>query len=399
MAGSEPFTGLTVLSLEQATVLPYLTYRLALDGARVIRIEDPVKGDPNRYVGENMLGDERMRTYFLPINAGKKAITLNLAHPRGQVILKDLLRCLPVDVFCTNQLPKNYAKLGISYEELRAVKPDLIWVGVTGFGPSSNEAAYDPVLQARSGLMDLNGEASGPPLVTGIPFIDMGASEHAYGFIMKALYKRAVTGEGSRLDLSMFQSALSWLTVPISLSVTFGRHLRRHGNTHEFFAPVSVYETSDGYVYVAVGNDRQWRSLISLAPFAHLDKPEYATNAGRIADVTKLNAAINEVTRTFSAAGIVELLKNAQIPVSEVRSIEEVVEDPLVKEALLYAYDEHTDFKLTLAPPPYLTSYLEACGGKLSFPPRFGEHNEEIYGAVLGLGAEELSELRREQII
>ncbi|MGB9846423.1 MAG: CoA transferase, partial [Desulfotomaculales bacterium] len=144
MAGSDPFTGLTVLSLEQATVLPYLTYRLALDGARVIRIEDPVRGDPNRYVGENRLGDERMRTYFLPINAGKRAVTLNLAHPRGQAILKELLSRLPVDVFCTNQLPKNYAKLGIGYEELRAVKPDLIWVGVTGFGPSSNEAAYDP---------------------------------------------------------------------------------------------------------------------------------------------------------------------------------------------------------------------------------------------------------------
>jgi formyl-CoA transferase len=388
-----------VLSLEQATVLPYLTYRLALDGARVIRIEDPVRGDPNRYVGENRLGDERMRTYFLPINAGKKAVTLNLAQPRGQAILKDLLRRLPVDVFCTNQLPKNYAKLGISYGELQAVKPDLSWVGVTGFGPSSNEAAYDPVLQARSGLMDLNGEAAGPPLVTGIPFIDMGASEHAYGLIMKALYKRAVTGEGSRLDLSMFQSALSWLTVPISLAVTFGKHLRRRGNTHEFFAPVSVYETSDGYVYVAVGNDRQWRSLVSLPPFAHLDEPVYATNVGRIADVTNLNVAINEVTRTFTANEIVELLKNAQVPVSEVRSIAKVVEDPLVREAFLYADDQRTGFRLTLAPPPYHTSFLETNGGKLSFPPRFGEHNEEIYGSVLGLGAEELSELRQEQII
>ncbi|MGB9903957.1 MAG: CaiB/BaiF CoA transferase family protein, partial [Desulfotomaculales bacterium] len=370
-----------------------------LDGARVIRIEDPVRGDPNRYVGENRLGDERMRTYFLPINAGKRAVTLNLAHPRGQAILKELLSRLPVDVFCTNQLPKNYAKLGIGYEELRAVKPDLIWVGVTGFGPSSNEAAYDPVLQARSGLMDLNGEADGPPLVTGVPFIDMGASEHAYGLIMKALYKRAVTGEGSRLNLSMFQSALSWLTVPISLAVTFGKHLRRRGNTHEFFAPVSVYETSDGYVYLAVGNDRQWRSLVSLPPFTHLNEPVYATNVGRIADVTNLNAAINDITRTFTTNEIVELLKNAQVPVSEVRSIAKVVEDPLVKEAFLYADDQRTGFRLTLAPPPYHTSYLETSGGKLSFPPRFGEHNEEIYGSVLGLGAKELSELRQEQVI
>lgn len=399
MTEDKLFAGITVLSLEQATVVPYLTYRLAMDGARVIRIEDPARGDPNRYVGDNRLGEEGMNIYFLPINAGKEAVTLNLARPRGRELLRDLIVKLKADIFCTNQLPKNYAKLGIDYESLRAVKPDLIWLGVTGFGPGSNEAAYDPVLQARSGMMDLNGEPSGPPLATGVPFIDMGASDHGYGLIMKALYRRAVTGEGGRTDLSMFQSALSWLTVPISLAATFAKTVRRHGNTHEFFAPVSVFRTRDGYAYMAVGSDRQWQSLTSLPSFAGLGRPEYETNAGRIGDAAGIMAAIEEITSTFSTGDLISLLREAQIPVSEVKSVAEVVRDGQVAEMLLKASDQLSGFDLTLAPPPHTTPHLVSRGGRMAFPPRFGQHNREIYGGALGIGGEELEVLKREGII
>ena len=193
---TNPFKKLTILSLEQATVLPYLTYRLAMDGCRVIRLEHPVYGDPNRMVGENFLGEERMNQYYMAINSGKEALTLNLGDPDGVALLDELLVKLNVDIFATNQLPRNYDKLSISYERLSAVKPDLIWLGVTGFGPESNEAAYDPILQARGGLMELTGEAGADPQVVGIPLPDMGTSEHAYGLLMKALYERSVTGRG-----------------------------------------------------------------------------------------------------------------------------------------------------------------------------------------------------------
>ncbi len=149
---------ITILSLEQATVVPYLTFRLAQDGMKIIRLEHPVYGDPNRMIGENVLGEERMNAYFLCINAGKKAVTLNLAEPEGQKIFRLLIEKLNVDIFTTNQLPKNYKKLGIDYDALKSLKPDLIWLGVTGFGPDNNEAAYDPILQARSGLMEMTGE-------------------------------------------------------------------------------------------------------------------------------------------------------------------------------------------------------------------------------------------------
>jgi formyl-CoA transferase len=393
------FKDITVLSLEQATVVPYLTYRLAQDGMNVIRLEHPVYGDPNRMVGENILNEERMNAYFLCINAGKKALTLNLAAPEGQNIFKSLLQKLDVDIFITNQLPKNYLKLGIDYEMVKDSKPDIIWMGVTGFGPDSNEGAYDPILQARSGLMELTGEASGDPQVLGIPLPDMGTSEHAYGLLMKALFQREKTGLGSRLDVSMFESSVSWLTVPITLTASFDKQITRRGNTHEFFCPVSVYQTRDGFIYLAVGNDKQWKALVAQKGFQVLDKPEYEKNAGRIKEVQKINAAINTITQQRSSAELIEMFNAITVPVSEIKAISDVINDPLVKRKLIRSKDSVSGKTITLAPPPYMTSHLEKSESMLTFPPRFGEQNKEIYGRKLGYSESQLSELKEKGVI
>ncbi len=395
----ELFKELNVLSLEQATVLPYLTYRLAHDGMNVIRLEHPVYGDPNRLIGKNILGEERMNAYYLCINAGKKALTLNLADEVGQKIFRSLIQQFKVDIFATNQLPRNYPKLGIDYETLKALKPDIIWLGVTGFGPDSNEAAYDPILQARSGLMELTGEPDSDPQVLGIPLPDMGTSEHAYGLLMKALYKRQATGEGSCINLSMFESSVSWLTVPITFTASFGQTISRRGNTHEFFAPVSVYPSKNGYVYLAVGNDRQWKSMVAQEMFASLDKPEYEKNAGRIGDVNSLNQAINAITQNYTSEELIELFSSITVPISKIKNICEVISDPLVDRRLLFATDPVTGKQITLAPPPNMTSFLEQSDRQLSFPPRFGEHNKDIYGHKLGYSKDELSNLRERGII
>jgi len=393
------FKDLTVLSLEQATVAPYLTYRLAQDGMNVVRLEHPVYGDPNRFIGENVLDEKRMNSYFLTINSGKKALTLNLADPQGREIFKKLIQQLKVDIFVTNQLPKNYEKLGIAYELMKEIKPDIIWLGLTGFGPDSNEGAYDPILQARSGLMELTGEADGEPQVTGIPLPDMGTSEHGYGLLMKALFKRAVTGEGTRIDLSMFESTVSWLTVPIALSKSFGATISRRGNTHEFFSPVSVYKTSNGFVYLAVGNDRQWKSMVSQSMFKSLAKEEYNNNQGRIADVVNLNKAINAITEKHTSEELIELFNSITVPISKIKNVNEVVEDPLVERRILTCKDPKTGTKVTLAPPPNMTPFLEECDQKLSFPPRFGEQNQEIYGDVLGYDEATLVSFKEKGII
>jgi formyl-CoA transferase len=393
------FKNITVLSLEQATVLPYLTLRLVEDGANVIRMEHPIYGDPNRRVGDDVLKEDRMFSYYLSINAGKKALTLDIGTPEGKQILKDLILKLKVDIFSTNQLPRNYAKLGIEYEMLKKIKEDIIWLGMTGFGPQNNEAAYDPVLQARGGLMELTGEKGGTPQVMGIPLPDMGASEHGYGLLMKALFKRAVTGQGSRIDLSMFESTVSWLTQAITHTVSFNKQVSRRGNTHEFFAPVSVYETKDGYAYIALGNDKQWETMTKIPGFESLHKKEYERNAGRIADVDNLNNAINGITKKFSTDELIDIFNKATIAISKVNTIGEVVQDPLVKPNLIRSRDPKTGTEITIAPPPFNTPYIKSINRALRFPPRFGEHNEEIFGGILGYGSAELKEWKEKNII
>ena len=385
--------GVTVLSLEQATTLPFLTYRLACDGARVIRVENAERPDPNRFVGRDVLGEPAMRSYFLPNNCGKEAITLNLGAPEGQRLLPELIAKLRVDVFACNQRPQSYGRLGIEYERLRAVKPDLIWLGITGFGPEHDEAAYDPVLQARAGFMELTGAPDGPPTVFGLPMVDLGAAEHGYGEVMKALYRRATTGAGTRIDVSMLRSAVSWMVAPILLSAGLGERVTRKGNGHQFFAPVGAYPTRDGYVYVAVGNDQQWAALTALPAFAALAGPDYATNDARIADGERLDRALAEGFAGLATGEALAVLRRAGVPVSAVSTLADVVADPLVAPQLVQVRDPRTGLSVVLPAPP--AGDLPA----LAFPPRLGEHNEKIYGEALGYGPAALADLKRRQVI
>ena len=384
------FHSLTVLSIEQATTLPYMTLKLAMDGMRVIRLESPPRGDPNRWVGPQVLTDSKaesgfesgMNAYFLPNNLGKESITLNLGDKDGQALLHRLIKETPIDIFATNQRPDSYKKLGIDYETLNGLKPDLIWVGITGFGPTSNEAAYDPILQARAGFMELTGEADSDPMVFGLPMVDLGAGEHAYGLVMKALYQRAVSGEGARLDISMFQSAVSWMVSPVMLSHSFDVKTTRHGNTHQFFAPVSVYPTSDGFVYLAVGNDRQWEALTGQSGFESLASEKYVHNAGRIADVHELNRQLNAIMKNHSTAEITEMCKKIGVPVSSVNRIADVCADPLVADSLVKARDPHSGKEIAISPPALISAHLKEKGLTMDFPPRLGEHNASVYGKL-----------------
>lgn len=246
--------------------------------------------------------------------------------------------------------------------------------------------------------MELTGQEDGPPMVLGIPLPDMGTSEHAYGQLMKALYLREVTGRGSRIDLSMFESSASWLTVPISMTASFGKKVTRRGNTHEFFSPVSVYQTKNGFVYVAVGNDRQWKSLVSLDIFKSLDCPQYEKNGGRIGDVANLNRLINDITGQHTSEALITLFTSITVPISKINRIADVINDPLVEKKLLFSRDPLTGREITMAPPPYMTPFLAENNRRLSFPPRFGEHNTEIYQQI-GYSQENLSSLREKGVI
>ncbi len=391
--------GVTVLTLEQALTLPYTTYKLALEGATVIRLENPLMPDPNRFVGKNVLGEEGMNTYFLPYNVGKKSITLNLAEGEGRELLKKIIVKLNVDVFATNQLPHRYKKLGIDYETLKEVKEDIIWVGVTGFGPDIVEAAYDPILQARAGVMDLTGEPDGPPMIPGIPIADLAAGEHTYSEILKALYKRAVTGKGSRIDVSMFHSTVSWLITKLPHHKSFGQKIVRTGNRHPFFTPVDVFPTKDGYVYIAIGNDRQWEDFTQLPPFKELREDRYATNEGRRADADNLIRRISQITVNLGSQELLNMLSEARIPSTKINTLEDVCNDPLVSDRMLKSKDLKTGVEIYLPPPSTMEAQKELTKLPLGFPPRLGEHNEEIYCEKLGLSKEELKRLKEKKII
>ena len=379
--GASLFRPLTVLSLEQAMTLPFLTMRLAAEGMRVIRVENPPRGDPNRWVGRELAETEHgMGTYYLPNNLGKLAITLNLAHEAGRQLLHRLIQELPVDVFATNQRPRAYARLGIDEPTLRRLRPDLIWLGITGFGPDHDEAAYDPILQARAGFMDLTGEPDGTPTVFGLPMADLGAAEHAYGQVMKALFRRAATGQGSKIEISMFHSALAWMNTPVLLTASFHETISRRGNLHPFFAPVAVYPSADGHVSIAVGNDRQWEQLISLPGFESLAEDAFCRNAGRIAAVARLNDALADLTRQHPTAWLVERFQSAGIPISKVQRVEDVCRDPLVADHLVRSRDLRTGIEIRVPGPPVLTDHLLQQGMTMDFPPRLGEHNELVFG-------------------
>jgi formyl-CoA transferase len=183
------------------------------------------------------------------------------------------------------------------------------------------------------------------------------------------------------------------------MTVSFDKKISRRGNTHEFFAPVSVYPTSDGYVYIAVGNDKQFKALSELPEFAAIAKEDYQKNLGRIRDVENLNNTISDATGKMTTEKLLELMKSIGVAASKINTIGEVAADPLVAPKLVKAKDEKSGFELTLAPPPFATPYLKETDNRLSFPPRFGEQNEDILGKELGLSEKDIAGLKTNGVI
>ena len=371
----------TVLSLEQALSLPSATLRFVQLGWRVIRIEstpagDGLPGDPNRYIGRNAVDDDR-RTYFVAPNVGKEAIALNLKDPRGREALARIVRALGVDVFCCNVLPSRYEALGVDYSTLSAVKPDLIWAGISALGPAYPDVpGYDPVLQAMAGLMEVTGDPDGPPMVTGVPLVDLKAGDEVYANVLLALAERMETGAGKRIDVSMLQAAASWLITTLPL-VDFDcdpSEITRAGNEHRKFIPTNVYPTKDGFVYLAVGSDVQWKRLTATPMFAAVATPLRSTNAGRHEDRPALKAAMTEVTSRHTTAEVSQTLSRATIPWAAINDVRRVRELPALAGALTAT---RTPDGRTIRMQPAATS-LPGMRSEYPFPPKYGAHTRAV---------------------
>jgi crotonobetainyl-CoA:carnitine CoA-transferase CaiB-like acyl-CoA transferase len=223
--------------------------------------------------------------------------------------------------------------------------------------------------------------------------VDLGAGEHGYALVMKALYHRAMTGKGTRVDVSMFRSAVSWMVSPIALASSLGEVPVRRGTRHQFFSPVSVYRTRDGHVYIAIGNDRQWAALTALPAFAALACPAYARNEGRMKDGETLHRELGACFSQLATDDTLTLLRGAGIPVSKVQSVPDLLDDPQVAPRLAPVSDPRSGLTLLLPSPP------TGDPPPLSFPPRLGEHNERVFREGLGYGAARLRDLAERGII
>ena len=374
-----------VLSMEQALSMSYATLRMVHLGWRVIRLEPtPIagrksKGDPNRYIGRPVAGEDR-HSYFVAPNAGKEALALNLKTAEGREVLHRLVRELDVDVFCTNTLPAHHQGLGVDYEALRAVRPDLVWCSISAMGTEEPKVpGYDPVLQALCGYMDLTGHADGAPLQCGPPIIDLKAGDEAFTQVILALAERAASGEGKRIDISMAQAAVSWLHtfLPMLDMGSPPEELRRNGNEHRQFIPVNAYRTADGFIYVAIGSDAQWARISGQAMFAALAQDRFAANEGRRQHKADLHQAIEGITAQHPAATVAEALALAGIPHAPITPIDGVWGLPFVGRSALRT--TAPDGRVVRLPPPAVsTPHLEACGGELPFAPGYGEHSDAL---------------------
>jgi len=331
----------TVLSLEQALSLPSATLRFAQLGWRVVRIEatpsgSALPGDPNRYIG-GRVADEDRRSYFIAPNVGKEAIALNLKDARGQEVLRRLIRLLDVDVFCCNTVPSRYKALGIDYATLAAVKPDLIWAGISAMGPDYPDVpGYDPVIQAMCGYMEVTGNPQGPPTVMGLPVIDLKAGDEVYANVMLALLERAETGRGKEIHISMLQAAASWLITVLPL-IDFGcepNEITRAGNEHRKFIPTNVYPASDGFVYLAIGSDAQWKRLTEITKFAPVANEVRKTNEGRHQEREAIHRDMATVTARHTVEVILADLRGATIPATRIFDIRQVRELPQLRDKL-----------------------------------------------------------------
>ncbi len=391
----------TILSLEQALSLPYATLRFAQLGWRVIRIESTpgasgLPGDPNRYIGARVADDDR-RSYFVAPNVGKEAIALNLKDARGQEVLKRLIRTLDADVFCCNTVPSRYRALGIDYATLAAVKPDLIWAGISALGPQVPEApGYDPVIQAMAGYMEVTGDPKGPPMLTGIPVIDLKAGDEVYANVMLALLERYESGRGRQIHVSMLQAAASWLITLLPL-IDFGcapNEITRAGNEHRKFIPTNVYPAKDGFIYMAIGSDVQWQRLTASAKFACVANAERRTNEGRHREREAIHRDMAAVTSGHAMEELLADLRAATIPATRILDIRQVRELAQVREKLTRTTMPGAGV-VHMQP---MAVDVEGARTELAFPPKYGANTRKVL-AESGYPDTEIDALAGEGVI
>ncbi len=396
-SGDRLLDGIRVLDLSRVMSGPFCTAMLADLGAEVIKIEMPEFGDDARHFGPYRDGES---AYFMLLNRGKKSMTLNLKSDRGRGILEALVGSS--DVLIENFRPGVADRLGIGYAALEPLNPGLVYASISGFGqtgPLADRPAYDLVVQAMSGLMDVTGQRDGPPTAIGESMADVCAGMFAAWGISTALFARERTGKGRHLDIAMLDSMFSMMLTVLGLQLYSDRAPVRVGSRHPVTYPVDAFEAKDGHVVMVVSSDRAFGAFGKAIGQPTLSEDDrFRTNDDRNANEDALKAIIETWTAERTTVEIVEAMDAAGIPAAPVLSLADVADSAHIASREMISTVEHP----TLGNVPLIHQPVRFSGAERAFqrpPPGLGEHTRELLASLLGLGEAEIEALADENII
>jgi crotonobetainyl-CoA:carnitine CoA-transferase CaiB-like acyl-CoA transferase len=407
-AAHGPLDGLRVLDLSRVLAGPWASQLLADYGARIIKVERPGSGDDTRHWGPPWLADcERQPTsdsaYFLSTNRNKQSLTVNLAHAKGQQIIRDL--AATSDVLIENFRVGSLARFGLDFASLNAINPRLIYCSITAYGQTSSRAdepGYDAMMQASGGLMSITGppdaEGGGPQKV-GVAISDIMTGMYATTAILAAVASRKDDDAGQHIDIALYDSQVAWLANQNMNYLVGGMLPQRQGSAHPNIVPYQVFATADGYLMLTVGNEPQFKACVEAlgCPKVATD-PRYLTNAARIENRESLIDILGAKFLLQDTAHWLEVLTARGVPVGPINNIDDIFSEPYAQERQLVRQLQHpVAGKVATVANPVRFSATPV--QYRSAPPLLGQHTEEILSKDLRYSAEEIAALFRDGAI